>query len=206
MKGDDEISKLYDAILFDVDGVIIDSFDIKEQAFKDIYKRYGVENKIDISKGGRSRYEKFTYFHKEWLDINLKKEDLESLCNEYGDLVFEKVLTAEFIEGVKQFIERKYKLIDLYIVSGTPEAELRRLLEQLGLTNFFKSIHGPSDEKYIIIKKIVKDGKYKRALYIGDQQTDYENAMKAEVDFLGIGLPESFTNKDVKTIKDFIGV
>lgn len=197
--------KEYDTILLDFDGVIVDSFDIKEQAFKDIYKRYGVENKIDVSKGGRSRYEKFTYFHKEWLDVNLKKEELELLCAEYSDIVFEKVLNAEFIEGAKQFIERKYKLIDLYIVSGTPETELRRLLERLGLTRFFKGVHGPYDEKYIIIKKIVRDGEYKRALYIGDQQMDYENAMKAGVEFLGIGMPETFT-KNVKTIKNFIGV
>ena len=56
-------------IIFDFDGVIVESVNIKTIAFKKIYKKYGNEivNKVvdhHLSNGGMSRFEKFNYYHK----------------------------------------------------------------------------------------------------------------------------------------------
>ena len=61
------------AIIFDFDGVILDSVDVKTKAFKQMYSIYGddVMRKVvdyHLLNGGISRYEKFKYFHENFLN------------------------------------------------------------------------------------------------------------------------------------------
>ena len=60
------------AIIFDFDGVILDSVDVKTKAFKQMYSIYGddVMRKVvdyHLLNGGISRYKKFKYFHENFL-------------------------------------------------------------------------------------------------------------------------------------------
>ena len=56
-------------IVFDFDGVVLDSVEIKTNAFAEIYSEYGseiVSKVVEYHKrnGGLSRFEKFKYYHK----------------------------------------------------------------------------------------------------------------------------------------------
>ena len=60
------------AIIFDFDGVILESLEIKTNAFKKLYKSYGTDivDKVAIhhlENGGVSRYEKFKIYHNQFL-------------------------------------------------------------------------------------------------------------------------------------------
>ena len=62
----------YSALIFDFDGVILDSVSIKTEAFAELYLQYGkiIQNKVvqyHLKHGGISRYNKIKYFHSEFL-------------------------------------------------------------------------------------------------------------------------------------------
>ena len=61
-------------IIFDFDGVIVDSVGIKSDAFAHLYNSYGtqIENKVvehHEKNGGLSREEKIKYYHKNFLNL-----------------------------------------------------------------------------------------------------------------------------------------
>ena len=64
-----EIIKSKSALVFDFDGVIVDSFDVKKTAFSNLYLQYGedIAKKVlefhDSGNGGMCRVKKFKFFH-----------------------------------------------------------------------------------------------------------------------------------------------
>ena len=63
-------------IIFDFDGVLVDSVEIKTNAFAFIYKEYGddIVDKVIYHhrlNGGMSRYKKFEYYHDTLLNYKL---------------------------------------------------------------------------------------------------------------------------------------
>ena len=65
----------YDYFIFDCDGVIINSNQIKNETFKEVLKNENVDLVSDFIKyhqdnGGVSRYEKFLYYYKNIKAIN----------------------------------------------------------------------------------------------------------------------------------------
>ena len=64
------------AIIYDFDGVILDSVKIKTLAFEELYSSYGkeIQNKVKsyhLLNGGISRYNKLKYYHKNFLNIDI---------------------------------------------------------------------------------------------------------------------------------------
>ena len=58
----------FSAIIFDFDGVIAESVEIKTEAFRDMYSSYGKDisdSVVDhhLINGGMSRFEKFPLYH-----------------------------------------------------------------------------------------------------------------------------------------------
>jgi len=189
--------KKYDAIIFDFDGVILESEKIKTDAFKDLFKEHGIQGDIiDVTKGGRSRYEKIKYYYKKLLDIDLTKEELNKIADEYSKKTFDAILNAPFVKDIMEFLKANHTKTDLFVVSGTPTKELKLIMDKRNISSYFKDIYGADDDKNIIINNIVNKYKYNRdkVIYIGDRATDFEEATKAGVRFAGIGrkykLPE----------------
>ena len=57
-------------IIFDFDGIILESIDVKTEAFKKLYQPFGssISNKVvenHLANGGISRYEKIKIYHKQ---------------------------------------------------------------------------------------------------------------------------------------------
>ena len=62
-----EIYRMIKNIIFDYDGTIADSVNIKTEAFAELYRNYGkdIESKVvkyHLNNGGVSRFEKFKYY------------------------------------------------------------------------------------------------------------------------------------------------
>ena len=67
-------------VIFDFDGVIVQSLEAKSEAFRMLYNEYGNDIAKKVVKhhqknGGISRYEKFKHYHKKYLGINLKDHE-----------------------------------------------------------------------------------------------------------------------------------
>lgn len=208
-----------DAIFFDFDGVICDSVDIKTQAFAEIYREYGkiVENNVvkhHLENGGISRYEKFKHWHKEYLSIDITVKELEELAHKFSGLVFNKVLEANYIDGVIDTLNMllKYK-VPSYIVSATPENEIREIVSIKGLKYFFIEVYGSPKSKASIVKELIDKEKYtpSKCLFIGDALSDLEAAKYNKIQFLGILhnynnkiFPESTKTKQFVNVDEYL--
>lgn len=199
-----------EAIIFDFDGVVLDSVNIKTQAFADLYKPYGddvVKKVVDyhVQHGGVSRFEKFRYYHENYLQKELSEEGLQDLCNQFNELVFKKVSAAEYISGAQEFLQAVSSKVNCYVCTGTPQQEIEQILKARDLAQYFKKVYGSPSKKKNIVAEILKNGSYEPAntLYFGDATTDYDAAIANDVPFIGIYSPEITFGEDVIVINDF---
>ena len=181
------------AIIFDFDGVILNSVSVKTEAFKELYKQYGsaVVKKVEkyhIENGGISRFEKFKYYHKNFLNIDLNSVEINQMAKEFSDLVFEKVCNSNFIPGAKEFLKYSHNNYLNFICTGTPQNEIIKILNKKNLNKFFKDVYGSPISKENIISKILKKYSLNKSdvLFIGDAMTDYNAAKLSEIKFIGI--------------------
>lgn len=200
----------YKTIIFDFDGVIIDSNHIKDEAFFSIFLDYGQKvasfsQNYHLKNRGISRFEKVEHVIKKF---NLPKEDYDQIINNFSSIVFKGVCNAPFVEGIKEFLDNNHKAYNFYIISATPSDELLKILDKLNIRLFFKKSYGsPNDKKYwltyLIKKNIIS---IKDSLFIGDAYSDKDAASKHSIDFCLrlTGDNEHLIDKDiVYCIKNF---
>ena len=166
-------------IIFDFDGVIAESVNVKTVAFQKIYQQYGNEVvskviKHHLSNGGISRFEKFKLYHNNFLGIKLKKQQLMELSDEFSKLVVQNVIDAPYVPGAFEFIKNNYKNYDYFISTGTPQDEMINIINKKQLNNYFNSIYGSPEEKTKHVKKIIYENAYSKdeVIFIGDADTD----------------------------------
>jgi HAD superfamily hydrolase (TIGR01549 family) len=181
-----------DAIIFDFDGVLIESVDVKTRAFADMYAAYGpeiVEKVIHyhLVHGGISRFEKFKYWHRVFCGKKLSDEQLHELGNEFSRLVKDKVIKAPWVQGAYEFLESHYTHLPLFVASGTPDDEIRDIVERRIMSRYFIGVKGSPASKSEIINTFCNAHKFNRnrVLMVGDSITDYEGALASGVRFVG---------------------
>ena len=182
----------FQAILFDFDGVLAECMNVKTEAFAQLYMPYGekIVKKVvkhHVENGGISRYVKIKYYHEKYLKQSINAEKIEEIAQNFSNLVVEKVIRSDWVKGAKEFLDKYYKTIDLYVISGTPEDELKQIVEKRNMKKYFKNVLGSPVTKPVHILNIIKENKYDPAkiLYIGDSLSDFQDAKQAEVPFLG---------------------
>lgn len=203
----------YQAILFDFDGVLAECMDVKTEAFAQLFKPYGeevVKKVVDhhVKYGGISRYKKIKYYYNEYLNREISNNELNQLAQKFSDLVVNKVIASEWVKGAKNFLEKYFQKIDFYLISGTPEEELKLIANKRGMKKYFKGVFGSPITKPEHITRIVSENNYdqNKVLYVGDSLSDYNDSQKANVKFLG-RIPqesESIFIDSVPIIRDFL--
>ena len=196
------------AIIFDFDGVIAESVNVKTEAFSKIYAQYGsdIGEKVveyHLSHGGISRFEKFKFYHKEYLGIELTNHELKELGNKFSELVMQKVINAPYVPGALEFIQEN-ECYDLFISSGTPEFELIEIIKRKKIDIYFKSIHGAPENKTNHVKNIISQNDYGKdeIIFIGDADTDIIAAKQNDIPIILRVHPSSNCNYNYhKTIK-----
>jgi phosphoglycolate phosphatase-like HAD superfamily hydrolase len=184
---------IYRAVLFDFDGVICDSVDVKTQAFRALYEHHGPDITQAVARyhhehGGISRYEKIRYYENLIHGTEPDQQTVDHLASKFADLVVQKVIESNYIDGALEALETTSATMSLYVVSGTPEDELQHIVEARRLSDFFDAVYGSPRQKHDIIASIMHDHGYEAGdcLMIGDAMTDYTAAQKTSVDFLGV--------------------
>lgn len=205
------------AIVFDFDGVLVDSVNVKTEAYVRLFEdekpeilqqivTYHLEN------SGVSRVEKFRYYYGHLLRRHLSDKKLDELCRRFEELVLERVVRALWVPGALEALEgcRQNKLL-MFIASGTPEDELRVIAQRRGLSSYFHGIYGSPAVKPEIIRSILSTHKLKpsEVLFVGDGMTDYEAAQATGTHFVARGDPENarrWSNLGVAMLPDLRGL
>jgi phosphoglycolate phosphatase-like HAD superfamily hydrolase len=180
-------------IIFDFDGVILDSVKIKAEGYRELFMEFGEEKSSQLveyhyKNGGISRFEKIHYFYREILKEKIFDEDVMKLAEKFGDIVYKNLGKKEnIIEDTFQFLKKKHNKFNLHIASGAEDMELKRICYNLELDKFFLSIHGSPTPKHILVEEILKKSRYlkKETILIGDSHSDFEAATKNGIRFFG---------------------
>ena len=183
---------LVDAIIFDFDGVIANSVDIKTEAFASIYRSFGdqIVEKVVLhhkNNAGVSRFDKFKYYHKEYLGIEINIDEINNLSKEFQNLVLQKVIDAPFINGTLNFLNKFYDKIPMYVISATPNDEICYIVEKKNLSKYFKSVHGSPKDKSYWTSHIINKYYYNpnNMIFVGDGLQDHDAAKNNNLNFVG---------------------
>jgi len=181
----------YKNIIFDFDGVLAESVQIKTHAFYLLYKQYGKEIAKKVvahheANGGMSRFEKFPYYHKTFLNIDLSEEDVENLSNDFSKLVIDAVVDTDEVPGVLWFLRKHQKEKNYWIVSATPTEEINEIVRKRKMTNYFIKIFGSPEKKSSIVKNIINENELiiSETVFFGDAMSDYKAAKDNNIDFM----------------------
>ncbi len=200
-------------IILDFDGVIVESLNIKTEAFRELFSgyprylerimSYHFEN-ISVS-----RYVKFEHIYNRILGESYDKEKAEETGKRFSVLVRQRIIECPWVGGAEEFLKHFSLILPLYITSATPQQELETILHARGLLEYFKGVYGtPPWEKYDAMQKIMLHEKVtpQEIVYIGDSLEDFKVAQRAGVHFVGRLNQESFEDLAVPVYKDMRGV
>ena len=187
----------WQAIIFDFDGVVVESGKIKTQAFAELYRQYGEDIVAQVvqfhtQNGGMSRYRKFRHFQEHFLhQPPLTEAEERQLDIRFSELVVEAVIAADPVPGAVELIRQQSSKIPLFVASGTPEVELKVIVERRSLAPYFTAVRGAPALKKTIIAEILSAHNLKpeAVLMIGDAMADLEGAQANNTAFLGRVFP-----------------
>lgn len=182
----------FSSLVFDCDGVILNSNKIKTKAFYDVAKVYGHKpaqalKDYHVQNGGISRYAKFEYLLTHILGKSINQTELNCLLENFSTEVKNALLTCEVVKGLEE-LRANTTHAKWLIVSGGDQAELREVFAQRGLDKLFDGgVFGSPDTKDIILEREIKNQTIIRpGLFLGDSKYDYQSATQAGLDFVFI--------------------
>ncbi len=179
------------AIIFDFDGVIAESVDIKTEAFMELFKKEGkaaVKKIVNhhLVNAGVSRYEKFRFIYREILNRDLTDNEFKKLCDRFASLVVEAVVRAPCVKGAKEFLDAYAGSYKCFVASATPQPEIEEIIEKRGMERYFAGIFGAPKMKTDAVKEIVRSNGLspEEVAYVGDAMSDYEAAENNRCHFI----------------------
>lgn len=180
-------------ILWDFDGVILDSMPIRKFGFEKVLEDYPkdqVNSLLDFhaKNGGLSRYVKFRYFFENIRNEELSEKKLKELTEAYSTIMRKELVARDrLIPQTIEFIKRNQENYKMHIVSGSDGEELRTLCEKLNISSYFNSIAGSPTPKKELVGTLIDERNYKPGdlCLIGDSINDLEAAEINKIDFFG---------------------
>lgn len=184
-----------EAIFFDVDGVLIDSLDIKGEAlaetFHDFPNSHHIVTKFHYANGGVTRTKKIAELYRLLAGVDATELEIEERSAKFGAAVQQRVIDADEIAGAETALRWWTAQCPLYAVSATPSAELDIIVAARGMALYFSGVYGWPPSKDRVIEAILATQGYvaKRCILIGDSEEDLLASRRAGVHFVHVKAP-----------------
>ena len=201
----------YKHLIFDFDGVLVESNEIRFDGFRLLFADYPhdqVQKLVEyaMSNGGMSRYEKIKYFFEEVRNEIISGDRVQVLSRQYTELVKQKVIDAEPVQGSLEFLSNNYTNYDFVIISGSDQEELRDVCQARKIYQLFLKILGSPERKETNLSRLLSEEGWdnRSCLFIGDSLNDLEAAQINNIDFIAreSGLVEWDSMVNTTVIKD----
>lgn len=187
----------YATLVFDCDGVILNSNQIKTEAFRKAALPWGAQAANELVKhhranGGISRHRKFVHFLDsivpQFQPLAVPGSDgpgLDELLSRYAQAVRGALMTCPVADGLET-LRSQTSHASWCIVSGGHQEELREVFSARGIDHLFDAgIFGSPDCKDIILARELANGTISApALYLGDSRYDFEAAERGGLAFI----------------------
>jgi phosphoglycolate phosphatase len=180
--------------MFDFDGTLVDSNEIKREAFFTVSDHLSSSQKIMFEILSMTdlgdRYDILKRYSK-----RLKEEfkfviDEDLLVEKYSAICEENVSLAQSILGFDSLLNYLKKTdIKVIISSATPTSALKKIIINRKIDHLFNHIYGSPETKVEHIKKVIKDYNIspKEILYVGDSEVDMQASIISGSFFIGVG-------------------
>lgn len=183
----------FQTILWDFDGVILDSVHIRDEGYRHVLQNYPekhVQRLIEFQQlnGGLSRYVKFRYFYEEILGREISDAKVNDFASHFSEYMKKKLTdTGLLIDDTINFIAANHQKFNMHIVSGSDQNELRYLCKLLKISTYFRSIHGSPTPKITLVKNILNQENYNpnNVVLIGDSINDFDATSINNISFYG---------------------
>jgi phosphoglycolate phosphatase-like HAD superfamily hydrolase len=182
---------LIKSVIFDFDGVLIESAGIKTGAFRRLVADLDETIREDfvqyhVKNSGISRFVKFRYLYEELLRKPYSERAGFELSERFSALVLDQVKAAPLVEGTKEFLLENRGRRLLFIASGTPERELVDTVFHKEISEYFVGMFGTPTTKPDIINSIKSRYRLKsdEIAFVGDGQSDLEAGQQTGVHFI----------------------
>jgi phosphoglycolate phosphatase-like HAD superfamily hydrolase len=183
----------YRTILWDFDGVLMDSMPVRDRGFEIVLANYppaDLERLLHYHRqnGGLSRYVKFRYFFEVIRNESITNDQILELATRFSEVMRRELVNDELlIRNSVEFVKREHTNFIMHVVSGSDQEELRYLCATMKLDGYFRSIHGSPKTKKDWVDELIQLHRYERSqtLLIGDSKNDWEAATHNGIDFMG---------------------
>lgn len=182
----------YDVVVFDCDGVLLDSNALKSQAFRKVLEQHGyAEDEISAfiefqrRNFGTSRYRLFEAVAAGQFGP-IRGIPCDQLVADFGVLCRTGYLEQPETPGMRDALVRAgADGRTLYVVSGSDQAELIEVLTERGFASDFAQIFGSPTTKVDNMRKVrALHADAARVLFVGDAEADMNAALETGADFL----------------------
>lgn len=177
-------------LVLDFDGVILESNEVKTQAFRDVFAQFPehYETMMSYHKAHMSatRFAKFDHLLERlgrYGDTTLRAE----IAADFSRRTLERMKTVPFVPGAESFLLEMSARLPVYLASVTPAEDLAVILDQRKLRGWFRGVYGcPPWTKLDAIRDVLRrEGcSPHQAILVGDSAGDQRAAAEASVEFL----------------------
>ena len=181
----------YDYLIFDCDGVILDSNPLKSRAFADALPDESpelVKLFVEYHKqhGGISRYEKFEHYFTDIQNCPDAENKISKALLSFASIVKKGLLECDYVPGIQEFLKRQAASeMPMFVASGSDEIELQGVFLSRDILKYFKEVYGSPTSKIENTAKVIQEiGVQKKGCFFGDSRYDYEAANKFALDFV----------------------
>ena len=181
-------------LIFDCDGVILESMDVKTRAFQRIGQDFGPEMGDRLAmyhamRGGVSRFEKFAWLYQEVYGRDIRPDEAQALNQRFVGYAMEEIAACKLVNGTREVLKRWKGRVPMYVASGAPQEELVFLMEKRGLAAYFDGIYGWPPPKGELLLRILRQSGCapEETVMIGDSSYDLRAAEQAGTLFYGRG-------------------
>jgi HAD superfamily hydrolase (TIGR01549 family) len=182
----------YKTIVFDCDGVVLNSNKTKVNAYFEVAKRNGGTDEqaqalVDhhVAKGSFPRNGKIEYYLKEIVKQPVTEATMQRYMETFEEILDKTLMECEVAPGL-QALKEVTPQAAWMLLSGGDQKELRRIFARRDLAQLFEAgIFGGPDQKEDVLAREKANGNIRfPALFLGDSKYDYQAATNAGLDFI----------------------
>jgi len=202
-------------IVFDFDGVLVNSNPLKDKAWFDIFDNYpNVPRNIVADVLSKNKGTRFDILRNIFEQAGFPKEEIqqriEAEALRFDALVQDWIVKQGLIPGVANTLANFSTRFHIYINSGTPSPSLKTNVERLGIKHYFQDIYGSPPNKEENLKTILdrENISEKEAVVIGDAEEDYRSACSQGTFFIAVasGFYDWGLQRDFQVISSISGL